>query len=329
MKTNGFKYLVAAIIPIATLASPVYAQQNADTTRALNTKALPTEGDNEQSKPNAYQLFGYGDPKLDSLNRQIIHYSNVIYHYDHNHAYEILNANAKGFSKPTPAFYNNDTLRRLMGRLDKISEYFKTHLSRDLNLKRDSLGRLIGDYFKTEKFAAVNAKLQIQYHIDPAKKYTDADAGYRQYREELFRKMPAEVKKDIRELKELSAEVRNQLQSPQNIAYLKQIPILIDSMKSYYKQPHAEQYTYASYEATMDVPIEQRHKAQDELQAHFKNPDFRHASELLNTYGQQMRDYYKRTPAVKEREEAWKNQLRTILADDYDSIVHPGHYLSY
>src|SRR6185312_2635953 len=99
MKTNGFKYLIAAIVPIAVLTGPVYAQQNTDTTRVGNTNSSKAEGDNEKSKPNAYQLFGFGDPKLDSLNRQIGHYSNLMYNYDHSKKYEILKANSQGFSK--------------------------------------------------------------------------------------------------------------------------------------------------------------------------------------------------------------------------------------
>ena len=322
-------YLAAVTILITALAGPLYAQQNTDTTRAGNAKTSPAEADNEQSKPNAYQIFGFGDPKLDSLNKQIGYYSILMYNYDHSKKYEVLKANSSGFSKQTAAFYNNDTLRHLMARIDAIAQYFKVHTSRNLYLKRDSLGHLIGDYFKTERFITVNSRLQHKYHIDPSKTYTAADASYRQYRAELFKKMPVEVKKDIGELKELSMAVRDQLQSPQNITYLKQIPILIDSMKNYYKKPHTEQYTYASYEATMDIPADQKRKATDELMAYLKNPESHHTSDLLRDCAKQMHDYYQNTPDLKAREEVWKNELKIILADDYDDIVHPGHDLKF
>jgi bla regulator protein blaR1 len=324
MKMNSFKYVVMAILPITTIAGRVYAHQQTDTAKASVTKTTLAEDDNENNKPNAYQLFGHGDPTLDSLGKQINRYSKVIQSYDHSSAFETLKAKANGFSKPAPTFYNNDTLRHIMAGINKISDYFKTHMSRDVSLKRDSLGQIVGDYFKTEKFTAVNSRLQKKYHIDPAKSYSDDNADYGRYHNELLKKMPANIKDDLQQLKSLSEKQRKEMQSPEFAANIKRLPALIDSMKSYYKKPHVEQYSYASYEATKDVPFDERIKAGNELQAYFKNPEFRHASEMINEYSTKMRDYYQNTPAAKEREDAWKNELKIILADDYDSILHPG-----
>lgn len=319
MKTCSFKRLIAALILLAAYAMPVYSQQVADSVK----------DDNEKNKPNAYQLFGYGDAKMDSLAKQLNDYSKVIYNYDHSRKYETLKLNSQGFSKPTMSFYANDTLRRLMGQIYQITQYFDAHSTRDISLKRDSLGRLIGDYFKTQKFIAINLNLQRKYNIDPAKNYDANDNAYNRYHNELFGKMPAPIRREIEELKRLSNQLREQVSAPQQIAYLKQMPVLIDSMKSYYKKPHTAQYTYASYEATMDISADQRKQAQDELRDYLNNSDFRHAMELLNESGQKMHDYYNNTPVVKEHEEAWRNELKTILANDYTDIVHPSHDLKF
>jgi hypothetical protein len=320
---------MATVLSAAALASPVCAQQSNATATAVSSKTVRSDADDEQNRPNAYQLFGYGDPKLDSLSRQVDHYSKLMYNYDHSKAYETLIARAKGFSTKAPGYYANDTLRRIMTSLDNISKDLRITMNRDLAMRKDSLGRLVGDYFKTQKFTKTNSKLQEKYHIDPAKSYTANDAGYHKYHEELLKKMPEEIKNDIQQLKDLSETHRNRLHSPEYVTDIKQLHILLDSMKSFIKTQHTEQYTYASYEATMDVPAAERRQAQEELRAYLKRPEFHDNSEKLNEYGKEMRDYYKNSPAVKEHEEAWKNELRTILAGDYDVILHPGRGLEH
>ena len=326
MKTIRLKYLMMIVL-MAAMITPVYAQK-IDGVKEVNTKTTP-EDDNESTKPNAYQLFGYGDLKMDSLSTLLNSYSMKWHSFTNNSNYETLRNKARGFSKPTPAFYDNDTLRRLMSRIEQISSYFKTHSTRDLQLKRDSLGQVIGNYFKTPKFVAINSGLQKKYHIDPAKSYDDRDVEYRQYHDQLFKKVPAEIKADLKELNILSGQVRDQIQSPQNVACMKQLPALIDSMKNYYKTPHIKQYDYSSYQATMDIPADERQKAQAAFTALNQDPEIKRTLDKLNQCGEQLRDYYKNTPAVKDREDAWKNELRTILADDYDNILHPGHGLGY
>jgi len=328
MKTNIFKYLVAAVLPIAALVAPVYAQK-IYAKASLSSKTTQASADDEQAKPNAYQLFGHGDPKLDSLSRQADHYMTLMYNYDHSKTYETLNAKAKGFSSKATTFYDNDTLRHIMAGINKISKDFNTFQSRDLALKKDSLGRLVGDYFKTQKFGEINSKLQKRYHIDPAKNYPIDNADYRQYHDALLKNIPEEIKNNLQQLKELSVRSRNMLQSPGYVTEVKQLHVLLDSMKNFIKTKHTAQYTYASYEATMDVPMAERRKAQDELRAYLQNPEFHNYSEKLNEYAKEMRDYYQEAPVVKEREEAWKNELRTILADDYDIILHPGRGLEH
>lgn len=314
---------------MAALVFPVYAQQTGPVITNVSAKTMPATEDSEVNRPNAYQLFGYGDPKMDSLGKQIDYYGRLIYNYDHSKAYETLKAKAKGFSTTTPAFYDNDTLRHMMAGIDKISKDFNAAGSRALSLKRDSLGRLVGDYFKTSKFRDVNSELLKKYHIDPAKNYTSNNSDYQIYRQQLLKKMPEQVLNQLQELKELSAEFRNRLQSPQYVADVRQLHVLLDSMKNYYKKPHVAQYSYASYEATMDVPADERRKAQDELRAYLQNGEFRSFTDKLNDYAKQMREYYQNTPIVKEHEEAWKNELKTLLADDYDNILYPGRGLDH
>jgi hypothetical protein len=328
MKIDKFKYLITAVLPMTTLAGPVHAQQTT-APAIVSTKTTPVDGDDETNHPNAYQLFGHGDPKLDSLNKQVDHYSKLMYNYDHSKTYETLNAKAKGFSGAATTFYDNDTLRNIMAGITKISKGFNASESRSLELEKDSLGHLVGDYFKTEKFREFNSKLQKKYRIDPAKKYSLDNADYTQYHDELFKKMPQEIKNDLQQLKDLSAKFRNMLQTPEFVADIKQLRILIDSMKNYYKKPHTAQYTYASYEATMDIPAEERRKAQNELYNYMERPEFHQYSEMLNGYAKQMRDYFQNSPTVKAHEEAWKNELRAILADDYDIILHPGRGLEH
>jgi len=214
-----------------------------------------------------------------------------------------------------------------MAGIDKITKDFNTFQSYAFALKKDSLGRLVGDYFKTQKFTDLNSKVQKKYHIDPAKNYTLADADYRAYHDELLKKMPEQIKNDLQQLKDLSVQFRNRLQSPEYVADIKQLHLLLDSVKSYYKTQHIEQYTYASYKATMDVPADEQRKAQEELRAYLQNPKIHNYSEKLNEYGTAMRDHYKNSPVAKEREDAWKNELKIILADDYDVILHPGRGL--
>jgi hypothetical protein len=311
------------------MARPLHAQQKSETVSAVSLKTNSSDDDNETNKPNAYQLFGHGDAKLDSLGKQVDHYGNLMYNYDHSKAYEALNAKSRGFSGEPRTFYDNDTLRNMMAGVDKISKDFKASNGRELMLKRDSLGRLVGDYFKTQKFVQVNSKLQKKYNIDPAKSYTVANADYKRYHDELLKSMPDNIKNDLQQLKALSAESRARLQSPQYVADIKQLHVLLDSMKRYFKTQHTKQYTYDSYEATMDIPADERKKAQEEFRAYMQSPEFHNISEKLNEYAKEMHDYYQNTPAAKEHEDAWKNKLRTILADDYDSILHPGEGLGY
>jgi hypothetical protein len=210
-----------------------------------------------------------------------------------------------------------------------ISKDFNASENRSLELKKDSLGRLVGDYFKTQEFVETNSKLQKKYHIDSSETYTMSNEDYARYHNNLLKEMPPEIKNDLQQLKALSAKFRDMLQLPEFITDIKQLHVLLDSMKNYYKKPHAAQYTYASYEATMDVPAEERRKAQSELYNYIEKPEFHQYSEMLNGYVKQMRDYYQNSPVVKKREDAWKNELRTILADDYDIILHPGRGLEH
>jgi len=107
MKTNRFKYLAAAILSIAVLASPAYGQK-IYAKASLSTNTPRVDADDEQAQPNAYQLFGHGDPKLDSLSRQLDHYGKLLHDYNHSKTYETLNARAKGFSTTTVhSFYGN------------------------------------------------------------------------------------------------------------------------------------------------------------------------------------------------------------------------------
>src|SRR5581483_7014239 len=71
MKKSRFKYLIVTIMPLISMAGAVYAQQTNAAVTAVSNKAIRVDDDNETSKPNAYQLFGYGDSKLDSINKQV------------------------------------------------------------------------------------------------------------------------------------------------------------------------------------------------------------------------------------------------------------------
>jgi hypothetical protein len=281
--------------------------------------------DDTNVNANNYQLFGFGDPKMDSINAEQRRYSKLIDDYFHNEAYETLNANARGFSKPQPRSYDNDTLKNIMTDLDRVVDYIKTHSSKNEDFKqRTELGKLVGAYYNGDDFKKLNSRLQKKYHIDPAFRYDLNDPAYQKYQAELNGKMPSDIKGNLAEIKKLSDKQRELLTSPEWGNNIKRMKLLMDSMKAYYKTPHLTQH---QDNGTPDIPIDEIRKYSDQLQAYLNNPEIKRYTEIMKEDAKKIGDYMS-TPEFQKHVQDWKNNLRTTLGtNNYDEIVHPGRGL--
>jgi bla regulator protein BlaR1 len=302
-----------------------------DTTKkkaSRSAKAQLIDADNNNmDSPNNYQLFGFGDKKLDELNAEYKKHAKFVDEYYHSKTYDTLFANTQGFSNPQPRFYENDTLRHIMAAEDSVVDFIKRHSQDTPDRLRTRLGLDVGNFYISHQFKTINDKFQKRYHINPRLKYNPKDANYEKYQEALNNALPPDIKNDLNNLKELSTRRHEILNSAEWNENFRRLKLLLDSLKRYSSKSHVKQHDYYA-DQTTDIPPTERGKYSEKLSAYLNSAKLKEEEALRNEYSKKISDYMS-SPKFGKHEQAWKNELRTLLgAAEYDKIIHPEHNIS-
>ncbi len=245
----AIKKAVAAITPPFNAdTTPKKKDASAKTAGNQSSQSLQALTDITNDHSNQYQVLGFGDPEMDEIVAEINKHKKIVNDYFETPEYKTLVAN-KEKSKLVEGFYDNDTLKNIMLSLDEIDHRIKSNWGgqdgkdTELYKQRTELGSKVGAYYSSDEFKSLNEALQKKYNINPNKIHSeDDDANYRKYEAELTDKLPADIKEETAGLKTLSDQLYQQVSSPEFKAAFKQLKLMLDSMKSYYKKPHIKQY---------------------------------------------------------------------------------------
>jgi len=318
----AIKKAFVAIAPKETVSAPAV---NPPAVNETNSQLVNQVADTiKDDHSNSYELFGYGDPKMDSLSAELAKHTKFVKDYYKTDEYKKLQLITNGGS----VSYDNDTLKNIEEpyhiALDRFKEIaVEIEDSRTIK-KRDSLGIVVGAYYSSAAFKALNERLEKKYNIDPDIDYVanKGDASYIKYQAELKNSVPAEMKEHVAELETLSADM-NEMFSPSG-AYqtaFRQFKLWSDSLKAWYKKPHVRQHTYSG-NSDNQMPADVKGKYVDQLRAYINSPVLAREMALEKESANKLFAYM-RTPEFQKHVKQWKDQLHTTLGDRYDKILHP------
>jgi hypothetical protein len=312
---------LAALAPKETVPAAVNPPAVNETSSQPVRKVADTTLDDHS---NSYELFGYDDPKMDSLSAELAKHTKFVKDYYKTDEYKRLKLITNGGS----VSYDNDTLKNIEDAYHIVTDRF-VEVAREIEdsrtiKKRDSLGIVVGGYYSSPAFKALNERLEKKYNIDPEMDYTEnnKDANYIKYQAELKNSMPAEMKENVAELENLSADM-NEMFSPSG-AYqnaFRQFKLWSDSLKAWYKKPHIKQHAYSD-NSNNEMSAAEKEKYLRQLHDYMNSPVLAREMDLEKESANKLFAYM-RTPEFQKHVRQWKSQLHTTLGNQYDKILHP------
>ncbi|MEO6979422.1 MAG: M56 family metallopeptidase, partial [Mucilaginibacter sp.] len=216
-------------------------QQDTISKKAINkTDTTPKTADTaKRDSFSVNTLFGYGDPKLDSLSREYKKHSSFVNGYYKTDYYLDLKKKLYGDDSLENDFYDNDTLKTLMTALKKTSRYIQTAYGDGSKVKlftkqQQDLGIQVGAYYNSSEFKILNGQLQQKYGIVAGKDYSHShEANYEKYQDALKAAMPANVNEEIKTLEAMSQQINQAYSSPEFKKAINRIHEIGDSLKWY------------------------------------------------------------------------------------------------
>jgi hypothetical protein len=317
-----------AIVAMApTLTAPAPAISPLAVQDTSNKKGHPVSDTVKEDYSNKYELFGYDDPKMDSLSAELTKHEKFVKEYYNTEEYKKLQkiTNGSGYRS-----YDNDTLKNIMDGYNPALARFKEIAEATTNSivvkGRDSLGVLIGGYYSSAAFKTLTQQLERKYNIDPEEDYlTDKqNPNYIKYQAELKSDMPVKIKQEVADLENLTAQL-NEIYSSSG-AYktsFREFKLWTDSLKAYYNKPHVRQHQY-SENSNDNIPAGEKEKYFQQLRAYMDSPVLAHEMELEKESADKFFAYM-RSPEFRKHLREWKAQLHATLGDHYDKILHPDN----
>ncbi|MFI5160757.1 MAG: hypothetical protein ACHQHN_05740 [Sphingobacteriales bacterium] len=346
MKTNRFKYLVAAILPVIAIAGPLYAQQKSETVSAVSLKTIAATTTKKHAKPaiakntevpvttglqtdttdayrndpitNGYQLMGFDDPKQDAILTMLKKYSDAVSSVHQTDEYKRLHDNLDAAQKNLKDYRNDIFYDQIYAEERKASNDFYLRWGGDdgrneqLGDEIKTLGNKVGKYYGSDDFKKLNARLLKKYSIDPTKKYAENDQNYHDYQAELNTKIPVDIRDATALMKKDGLKMHQQLNSPEYKADLKHLINLVDSL-NHFRSPETESkyQQVVSDAATQFFAYSKQHEAET-----------RRNLDSLKVYGEKLHAY-NQSAEYHQHVKAWRDQLKTALGSDYEKIEHP------
>jgi len=331
------KLSVKAIKPVINKALMLLAPKTTAGTQAANIaeinsapsrQSMEAIDTNRDDHSNDYQLFGYGDAKMDSLSAELARHQKIVNDYYKTEEYKTLQQKSR--EGDGAESFDNDTLKNLREAFSRATDRFKQVAERTSNSaivkKRTDIGNVIGAYYSSAEFKRINEQLERKYGIDPNINYLDGNQhpSYIKYRAALNHSMPDKIKDDENELEKLSAQQYELFSdSGEFETSLRQFKAIGDSLKTYYSKPHVKQHEFASTPAkSQTLSPEDAKKYRDQLRAYINNPEIAHERQLAKEWADKVFAYMA-TPEFQRHVKEWKNQLHTALGNGYDKILHP------
>jgi len=321
----AIKTAIVAMVPKETAAAPdINPPPAEDTIRKIDHRVTDTI---KEDYSNKYQLFGYDDPKMDSLSAELTKHEKFVKQYYNTDEYKKLQkiTNGSGYLS-----YDNDTLKNIMEKYNPALNRFKEIALATTNSvivkSRDSLGILIGVYYSSAGFKALNRMLEEKYNIDPNEDYLTSNPApnYIKYQAELKSGMPAKIKQEVADLENLTAQMNEMFSS--SGAYktsFREFKLWSDSLKAYYKKPHVRQHEYSG-NSKDNIPASEKEKYFQQLRAYMDSPELSREMALEKESADKLFAYM-RSPEFRKHLREWKAQLHATLGDRYDKILHPNN----
>lgn len=305
-------------------------QQDTVSKKAIN-KPDTTKKTADTAKKNSYSvntLFGYGDPKIDSLWQQYRKHRDFVNGYYKTDYYLDLKKKLYGDDSQENNFYENDTLKTLLTALKETSRYIQTGYGDGSKVKlltkqQQDLGIQVGAYYSSREFKTLNKQLQKKYGIVADRDYSNShEANYEKYQVALKAAMPANIKEGIKTLEAMSQQISQAYSSPEFKKAINRIHEISDSLKWYdTSKPHVKQHEYLNDNSknTLDnLPADVRKKYMDEEMAYTNNPEYKKEMALMRECWDKV-TVYMRSPNYRQRVEAWQKQLQTAMGKDYNA----------
>lgn len=225
-------------------------------------------------------------------------------------------------SKKIEDYYNSSQWKELSEKQDKLSQDFsknwgETSETTAWSEKMEKIGKDLERYYNTPEFKAMDARLRKKYNI-PADRYgwnSDdlKDENYQKYQDELNANLPASIKQETGELKELGKKMRDHFNSPEMRKQKEDMRMMGDSMRHMQhngqlkdvqdrmRQISAEMRAYQNSPELKEVK-ENIRKASEAMKAYQHNPELKQIQENMRKASIAMRAY-QNSPDLKQLKE--------------------------
>jgi bla regulator protein BlaR1 len=268
-----------------------------------------------KQRHNDFDYDGFNDEQLQKLSEEVSKQGELIGKYyasdDFKKQQEMLDAKSKALQ----AYYNTDAMEKMKLEMEKMGndfqkEYGETPETKKTSEQMGALGKKIGVYYSSPEFKQMNEQLEKKYGIPHNRGYNgyndDRDPNYKKYQDELQSKIPAEVKEQTEQLKNLGQKIRSRYDSPEFIAKRNRMQAMGDSIRLAYNNP--------------DMKKLQADMSQISLQMRgFQNsPEIKAAQQKLKEATKKLNEYM-RSPAFKQKMKAYRDKMDVQFDYKFDN----------
>lgn len=252
-----------------------------------------------------FDYSGFNDPDLEKLSAEVSKQGELIGKYYNSNDFKKQQEMLEAKSKALQAYYNTEGMEKMKLEMQKMGEDFQKEYGETSESKKTSeqmgeIGRKIGAYYSSPEFKKMNEELEKKYGIPHNRGYNsyndDRDPNYKKYQDELQSKIPADVKAQTEQLKNLGQKIRSRYDSPEFIAKRNRMQAMGDSIRIAYNNPDMKKLQ----EDMRDIGRQMR-GFQD-------SPEIRAAQQRLKEASKKLRDYMK-SPAFKQKMKLYRDKM--------------------
>lgn len=291
------KMSVKAIMPVIksiVVRDTIPAKQPVKGVKPVKRKAIARIHANNNRYIGGERYIGFKDAELDRLSKEVEKHGEAIGKYYDSSDFKSTTAEMEKMGKEMSAYYESDAIKQATKAQElAAADYEKSWSgtvprSEEINKKMSELGDKLGKYYSTKEFKDLNTKIGKKYGIDVNGIYDPHGENYDDYKKDLDQYLPAEVKNQQKQMRELGGQLHTMYNNPE---LLKQRDAL---------QAAGENMRKAFAKKDMKAVQDKMQRLGEQMRAYQNNPQMRKEQQALKAATKKMRDYMA-TPAFKKK----------------------------
>ena len=253
------------------------------------------------------ETYGLNDAELNRLTAEVNKHAEAIGKYYNSPEFKEQVEMLEQKGKAMEDYYNRPEIKKIQEEQEKLSADFEKQWGS--NSETEKLGEQMGEsgkkiekYFNSLEFKEMNEQLEKKYNIPHNRNHVDdsKDENYRKYQAELQSKIPADVKEQTEQLKQMGEKMHRRYDSPEFRQKTKALRDMSDSLRMSLNGPE------------MKMQRMEMKKLGEQMRLSRNNPQIKKEQESLRLATKKLNEYMK-SPAFKQRMDEYRKQMESAF----------------